>query len=913
MLYTIPMFFYTGLFHSRRPDLDRLSEEDNHDDHRCLDANEDGHQRQGQHQEQHLEDEDKGLLMSLSREDQDATCPERQQRRRGKTVSSDRKQRRRINDDQDDLTCSSTLRDETEQSSGHCRKDKNHKKLGHHRYSSATAEDRSSSNGSFISTGSGRIRSLQSQIHKWIGASEDDVEDDNDRLLIELQEDVMNIPPMPKIPFFSIDVRGFLEETEHSEEDYDDDENEEEPGQVDFFRGGALAVEEGGLELSNISCPQNRRYRLNEARKSGQVDPRRQIENAEDSANEEEEKSLVFWDVVQEEDTLEEEIDFLSEYDPDFDGDIYVNKPQTYLLDFLTASQRCNSTTQLSSSSSSSSPSSSASSSSSSLSSSHHSSLSESLSPSPCSVVKQSFQQRLLHTHANLDKPQQLQSSSLSHQHSVTSPFSSHEEDNKSSPVTATASTPYHVLLLTRQQQQANGRHRVHNSHINNRCLFPSQITIPRITTEQSTSTTTDRFPVSNNDKAYDERGDDNATMGNSEDREEFEILDPADPLECGKINENIFPYLRQASDRMNALLLEMSPPVSSDGNNTPSTTATTATGLVHLETVLDWITQHPMVCQVKYQLPALDSLVERSSVGLLLHYFSATGWLEGCHAAYQAFPEAIGMESSAHLGLPLHYACRVHQKDNHRVVTFLLEKFPDAARFTNQEYHQTPLHLACQSPYCRLETIQLLLEQYPTAAQLADAQGFTPLHYACQHCLPLSILQALQASGPAVMGAATKTWHKPLHLAALYGCPVNVLQWLIQSDKRAAACTLDDFSTPLHCAVLGFQKQDVTRRHDAKAKLECLIRAHPEAIHWTNAQDQTPYDLALTLLSSNQEQKPRGRDSHHDHADDEDEDVVIAAAGGGHSTEEEDNNDSVWVETILQILKPPNGSLLPL
>lgn len=212
-------------------------------------------------------------------------------------------------------------------------------------------------------------------------------------------------------------------------------------------------------------------------------------------------------------------------------------------------------------------------------------------------------------------------------------------------------------------------------------------------------------------------------------DWEEEEILDPTDPLIYGKIDS--FFHLNSISEKMNFFLL-----------NFDNDTAQEA---------LIWMTQHPMVCQVKYRAD-----FDKHSYCLPLHFFCTRARLDCCQTAYQAYPEAIGIPSS-HVGLPLHYAC-LYQANNDLLVAFLVEKFPDAVRITNQDHHQTPLHLACQSPQCSLRTIQILLEHFPTATQLVDGNGFTPLHYALQSQLSSEILTTLQSSGTVVIAVTTKT-----------------------------------------------------------------------------------------------------------------------------------------------------------
>jgi hypothetical protein len=292
------------------------------------------------------------------------------------------------------------------------------------------------------------------------------------------------------------------------------------------------------------------------------------------------------------------------------------------------------------------------------------------------------------------------------------------------------------------------------------------------------------------------------------------EILDPTDAILYGWI-EN--PYLQQVGEQMNDYLA-----AASDDDITS----------LCRETAL-LIQQHPMACQVKYKPPEFEAYCYP------LSYFSAAGWLEGCQAAYGAFPEAIGQEQDNQVGLPLHYAC-LHQA-SYEVVHFLTELYAEATRVTNAE-HQTPLHLACRSKDCKLAVVELLLKHYPTAAQLADLSGFTPLHLACQYGASLAILQALQASSPTVIRAVTLSWHRPLHIAAMFGADLSTVEWIIQKDSSAVRATVEDFSTALHSAAAGKCAPEV---------IECLIKAHPVALLLRNDDDETPHDVGLRCGAS--------------------------------------------------------------
>ena len=288
------------------------------------------------------------------------------------------------------------------------------------------------------------------------------------------------------------------------------------------------------------------------------------------------------------------------------------------------------------------------------------------------------------------------------------------------------------------------------------------------------------------------------------------EILDPTDALVYGWIHH---PYLQEVSEQMNKYL------VAAEDDDIMS---------LCIETIL-LIRRHPMSCQVKYKTPEFDSFCYP------LSYFSAAGWLEGCQAAYEAFPEAIGQEQDSNIGLPLHYAC-LHQA-SFEVIQYLVQTYAEAVRITNAK-HQTPLHQACRSKDAKLNVVELLLKHYPTAAQLADLSGYTPLHLAIRHGASIEILAALQASSPTVVRTVTLSWHRPLHVAALFGATLETVRWLVKRDPSAIQATGEDFGTVLHYAVESGKC--------APEVVEFLRDAYPSALCLTNDNDETPFDVAL-------------------------------------------------------------------
>jgi ankyrin repeat protein len=229
-------------------------------------------------------------------------------------------------------------------------------------------------------------------------------------------------------------------------------------------------------------------------------------------------------------------------------------------------------------------------------------------------------------------------------------------------------------------------------------------------------------------------------------------------------------------------------------------------------------IDEFPETCQVKYPY--------RGHALYPLTIFSATGCVRGAKAAYQAFPESIGMEAS-HNGLPLHVAAA---NDRAKVAVFLKNAYPDALAVGNQRDGQTPLHLACR--YGSKDTIQVMIT--PTALQSMDKKGLYPVHRLCENPTadPESFDTLVNASA-LVATSVTMDLRNPLHIAAKSG-NVALLKRVIAAAPENARATDECLQVPLHVAAAANQRQSV----------ECLTRILPAAIHAIDDCGNRPRDL---------------------------------------------------------------------
>lgn len=292
-------------------------------------------------------------------------------------------------------------------------------------------------------------------------------------------------------------------------------------------------------------------------------------------------------------------------------------------------------------------------------------------------------------------------------------------------------------------------------------------------------------------------------------------ILDPTEPLLYGKLDET--SDIALYAGMMHCLLTRH---------------FAAEHGLV-IE-LLELIIEHPEVCQVRYPSRASEFYMYP------LAMFCRDNDLELIQAAYEAFPEAVGLVDND-LGMGLHYACA--SETNIDTVQYLLEIFPEAARRTNRS-HETPLHLLCRAKRPDLAVLDLLLQYYPAAAQTADnSVGYTPLHQVLENN-NYTVFQRLIETSPMAITAVTADLQKSLHIAAGSGASNKILKKIIEQDPSQARFTDERFQTPLHRAVFFYCT------HNTKLKnVQYLVTINPDALKVPDANDERPIDLAQRLL----------------------------------------------------------------
>lgn len=94
----------------------------------------------------------------------------------------------------------------------------------------------------------------------------------------------------------------------------------------------------------------------------------------------------------------------------------------------------------------------------------------------------------------------------------------------------------------------------------------------------------------------------------------------------------------------------------------------------------------------------------------------------------------------------------------------------------------RTPLHLACAHDVPCLETIQLLIDTWPSSTGKQDKNGRTPLHIACAHKAPQKIIRLLVEKNVSVVSMRDKVGNTPLHIACEQKCSYAVIRILLEN-----------------------------------------------------------------------------------------------------------------------------------
>lgn len=150
----------------------------------------------------------------------------------------------------------------------------------------------------------------------------------------------------------------------------------------------------------------------------------------------------------------------------------------------------------------------------------------------------------------------------------------------------------------------------------------------------------------------------------------------------------------------------------------------------------------------------------------------------------YALNPKAISA-TDAYGFLPLHFACYAGTVDS---ISFLLSKYPDAARVKNRAGVLPLLASAANSRRGGVEMARILLDEYPDAISVPDDEGSFPLHIAAQFA-SFDLIRFLYAVYPAAASTSNSEGLLPMHFAGLRKEKnIEIVDFLTEANTDAEA-----------------------------------------------------------------------------------------------------------------------------
>ena len=147
---------------------------------------------------------------------------------------------------------------------------------------------------------------------------------------------------------------------------------------------------------------------------------------------------------------------------------------------------------------------------------------------------------------------------------------------------------------------------------------------------------------------------------------------------------------------------------------------------------------------------------------------------------------------------------------------------------------------------------VKLLLQAYPEAASIPDADGDLPLHLAASLPNNLEVVAALLAAYPGAVSVPASDGRLPLHVSAAYQAGVETVAFLLGAYHHAICVADDGGDLPLHLAVANsssaLKRMQKQQEHytEGPAVVALLLDAYPEAARVLNNDSALPLVVAL-------------------------------------------------------------------
>ena len=226
----------------------------------------------------------------------------------------------------------------------------------------------------------------------------------------------------------------------------------------------------------------------------------------------------------------------------------------------------------------------------------------------------------------------------------------------------------------------------------------------------------------------------------------------------------------------------------------------------LHIEAILDLVTQFPVICQRKYEFKLSDGRVEEVYPLFVMLQLQPT--LQLVEKVFEAHPGAM-FDTSGYR--PIDIACEMNA--SLEVVKFLHFQNPHAV-CTPVNDGRYPLHVAL-SFYKKqsADVVDFLLDTYPEAAGKQDSRGHYPMHHAAFSDAPVSTIKRLHALCEESIAAIDYKRWTPLHCACRYGRNnqdnLAIISYLVENAPVSLSVQNQSGWSPVMTAV-GYQTKDV-------------------------------------------------------------------------------------------------------
>jgi len=205
--------------------------------------------------------------------------------------------------------------------------------------------------------------------------------------------------------------------------------------------------------------------------------------------------------------------------------------------------------------------------------------------------------------------------------------------------------------------------------------------------------------------------------------------------------------------------------------------------------------------------------------------------------------PESIQGEDSVG-GLPIHTAARYGKSLG--FLNILVDSHPESVRIIRGEIRALPIHLACSSDNCRLDTVEYLLEKYPGSINVEAYAGWLPIHHAAYSKGSQSavIIEHLMLKDPDCASKVTEDGSTPLFLACYSHPNLTAIQLLFDVYPEAILIRNSERKTPLECA-----REYIENDEDGVAQRDAVITfVEAQLVYAEQAQDMN----TMTTLDHN-------------------------------------------------------------